>query len=53
MTLNGRMILPLLLLGFWLYMAWSAFSSGNRILALIYLAVGIVITAWRLKAASA
>jgi len=53
MTFNGRMILPLLLLCFWLYMAWSAFSSGNMTFALIYLAVGIVITAWRLKAASA
>jgi hypothetical protein len=53
MTFNGRMILPLLLLCFWLYMAWNAFSGGNGTLALIYLAVGIVITAWRLKAASA
>ena len=53
MTFNGRMILPLLLLCFWLYMAWSAFSHGNVTLAWIYLGVGIAITAWRIKAASA
>jgi len=53
MTFNGRMILPVLLFCFWLYMAWRAFSSGNVPFAVIYLAVGIVLTAWRLKAASA
>ena len=53
MTFNGRMILPLLLLCFWLYMAYGAFSHGNVTLALFYLVIGVALTAWRLKAASA
>jgi len=53
MKLNGRMIFPLLLLGFWLFMSWRAFSNGDGILAMVFLATGLVITAWRLKAASA
>lgn len=53
MKLNGRMVFPLLLLGFWLFMAYRAFSSGDRILAMVFLGTGIVLTAWRLKAARA
>ncbi len=53
MKLNGRMIFALALLCLWLYWAWNAFSSGNMILAMIFLVAGLGITAWRLKAANA
>lgn len=52
MKLNGRMLFALLLLGLWLYWAWNAFSSGNVVLATIFLGAGVLITAWRLKAAA-
>jgi hypothetical protein len=53
MNFNGRMIFPLLLLGFWLFMAYRAFSNGDTTLAFVFLGVGAVITAWRLKQARA
>ena len=53
MNFNGRMIFPLLLLGFWLFMAYRAFSNGDSTLAWVYLGVGAAITAWRLKRAAA
>lgn len=53
MKLNGRMIVALLLLCFWLYLAYSAFSNGNPGLACVYLAIGGALTAWRLKNANA
>lgn len=49
----GRMIFPLLLLGFWLYLAYRAFSNGDVALALVYLGVGAVLTVWRLNRARA
>ena len=52
MKLNGRMLFPLLLLCLWLYWSWNAFSSGNLVLAMVFLGGGLLITAWRLKAAS-
>lgn len=53
MNLNGRTLVPLLLLGFWLFVAFRAFSHGDRTLALVYLGVGVALTTWRLKRASA
>ena len=53
MNFNGRMIFPLLLLCFWVFMAYRAFSDGDGTLALVYLGIGAAITAWRLKRASA
>ena len=53
MNLNGRMIFPLLLMGFWVYMAWSAFSNHDTVRAWVYLGVGIVLTTWRLSRARA
>lgn len=53
MKLNGRMVFPLLLLCFWLFMAYRAFSTGDTTLALVYLGVGGVLTAWRLVRANA
>ena len=49
----GRIIFPLLLLGFWLFMAYRAFSNGDASLAWVYLGVGVVLTAWRLKRVTA
>ena len=51
--MHGRMIFPLLLLCFWLFLAYRAFSRGDWTLACVYLGVGIVITAWRLNRARA
>jgi hypothetical protein len=48
-----RIILPLLLLCFWVYLAYRAFSSGNATLAWVYLAIGAVLTIWRLNRARA
>jgi len=53
MKFNGRMILPLLLLCFWLFLAYRAFSHGNSILAFVYLGVGAALTTWRLNRARA
>ena len=36
--------LVLLLLAFWIYMAYRAFSRGDMILAGVFLAVGIALT---------
>lgn len=53
MKLNGRLVFPVLLLCFWLFMAYRAFSGGDATLALVYLGVGGVLTAWRLARANA
>ena len=53
MNFNGRMVFPLLLFCFWVFMAYRAYSGGDRILAMFYLGVGVVLTAWRLRAARA
>jgi uncharacterized membrane protein YqjE len=53
MNFNSRMIFPLLLLGFWLFMAYRAFSNGDSTLACVFLAVGAILTVWRLKQARA
>jgi hypothetical protein len=51
--LNGRLVFPILLLCFWLFWAYRAFSNGDTALALVYLGVGGVLTAWRLSRANA
>ena len=51
--MKAGVIFPLLLLLFWLFMAWRAFARHDTTLALVYLGVGAVITAWRLKRATA
>ena len=53
MKINGRVIFPLLLLCFWLFLAYRAFSNGDTTLALVYLGVGGAITAWRLSRVNA
>ncbi|MGH7740607.1 MAG: hypothetical protein ACRENS_01145 [Candidatus Eiseniibacteriota bacterium] len=53
MNLNGRMVFALLLACFWIYMAWSAFSNGSAVRALVYVAIGAALTTWRLRRAMA
>jgi hypothetical protein len=40
--------LVMLLLCFWLYLAYTAFSAGDPTRAVIYLVIGGALTAWRL-----
>lgn len=53
MNLNARMILPLLLACFWIYMTYSAFSNHDVIRAMVYAAIGTALTVWRLRRAMA
>jgi hypothetical protein len=41
--------LVLLLLVFWIYLAYSAFSRGDTMMAALYVIVGIALTAYRLR----
>jgi hypothetical protein len=43
------MIIVLLLLCFWLYLAYDALQKGNTGLAVIFVVVGILLTVWRLR----
>ncbi len=49
--MRAGIIFPILLLGFWLFLAWRAFSHHDITQACVYLAVGIALTAWRLMRA--
>jgi hypothetical protein len=42
-----------ILLIFWLYLAWSAFSRGNVAGAIVFLAIGGALTFYRIKRSSA
>ena len=42
--------LVLLLLCFWLYLAYTAFTAGDPTRAVVYLVIGGALTAWRLGA---
>ena len=44
-----RMPLVLLLLVFWIFMAYRALQRGDTTMAIILVAVGISLTAYRLK----
>jgi hypothetical protein len=50
-AMNTRVLFPLLLMGFWVFMAWRAFSHGDWTLAMVFFGTGIVLTAWRLNSA--
>jgi hypothetical protein len=43
----------LILLVFWLVMAFRQFQRGDLLLAVVFLAVGIALTAYRLRRAAA
>jgi len=53
MQLNGRVVFPLLLMCFWVFMAYRAFVHGDWTLAMVFLGTGMVLTAWRLNSAKA
>lgn len=40
----------LLLMCFWLYMAYTAFTAGDPTRAVVYVVIGAALTAWRLGA---
>jgi len=42
--------LVLILLGFWLFMAYRAFQRGDLVYAGVLVVVGLALTAWRLGA---
>lgn len=44
-----RLVVVLLLLCVWLYLAYSEYQSGNMMLAGLFLLVGIALTTWRLR----
>ena len=50
MNFNGRMVFPLLLLASGCTWPIVRFRTAMGLFAMVYLGVGIVITAWRLKA---
>ena len=43
------MIIVLLLLCVWLYLAYDALQKGNTGLAVLFLVVGILLTLWRVR----
>jgi hypothetical protein len=47
-----RLVIVVLLLGVWLYLAYSEYQAGNMMLAGLFLLVGIALTTWRLRRAS-
>jgi len=44
-----RIIIVLLLLCVWLYLAYDALQKGNTGLAVIFVVAGILLTFWRLR----
>jgi hypothetical protein len=47
-----RLVIVVLLLCIWLYLAYSEYQAGNMMLAGLFLLVGIALTTWRLRRAS-
>lgn len=48
-----RTPLVLLLLVFWVFLAYRAMQTGDSTRAIIYVAIGIALTAYRLKSSPA
>jgi hypothetical protein len=46
-----RTLIVLVLLGFWVFLANRAFQRGDLALAAVYALVGVVLTAYRFRAA--
>ena len=53
MALNGRTVIILVLMGFWIYVAFSAYRHGDATRAMVYLVVGAALTVWRFSRARA
>ncbi|HET9707952.1 MAG TPA: hypothetical protein VFP39_06590 [Gemmatimonadales bacterium] len=47
-----RLVIIVLLLCVWLYLAYTEYQAGNMMLAGLFLLVGILLTTWRLRRAS-
>jgi hypothetical protein len=47
-----RLVIVVLLLCVWLYLAYTEYQAGNMMLAGLFLLVGIALTTWRLRRAS-
>lgn len=46
-----RLVVIVLLLCLWLYLAYREYQSGNMMLAGLFLLIGIALTTWRLRRA--
>jgi len=46
-----RLVVIVLLLCVWLYLAYQEYRSGNMALAGLFLLIGIALTAWRVRRA--
>lgn len=44
-----RLVIVVLLLCVWLYLAYSEYQAGNMMLAGLFLLIGIALTVWRLR----
>lgn len=44
-----RLVVVVLLLCVWLYLAYREYQAGDMMLAGLFLLVGIALTAWRLR----
>jgi hypothetical protein len=47
-----RLVIIVLLLCLWVYLAYSEYQAGNMMLAGLFLLIGIALTTWRLRRAS-
>ena len=47
-----RLVVVVLLLCVWLYLAYSEYQAGNMMLAVLFLLIGIELTTWRLRRAT-
>ncbi len=47
-----RLVIIVLLLCVWLYLAYQEYQAGNMMLAGLFLLIGIALTAWRVRRAS-
>ena len=51
--MNSRMVVIVLLACVWIYLAYGAWQRGSVVGAVLFLAVGVALTYWRLTRARA
>jgi hypothetical protein len=44
-----RNVIVLLLLGFWLFLAYRSYARGDTSMAVVFVVIGVALTAWRLR----
>jgi hypothetical protein len=49
--MNGRAVFAALLFCFWMYVAYHALMRGDATMAVVYLGIGVALTAFRLRRA--